>query len=141
MLQVVVDTDVLVAAFLSSGGASRQLLLDALDGRFTLLLSTALLLEYESVMVRSAHLTRAGATRAEVQEVLDAVAGISTPVVFDYRWRPTGAHDDDELVMETAINGHADVIATFNVKHMRDAGRRFGFEAQRPGPLVRRIRG
>ena len=29
-------------------------------------------------------------------------------VAFDYRWRPTGAEGDDERVVETAINGHAD---------------------------------
>jgi hypothetical protein len=60
--------------------------------------------------------------------------------VFDYIWRPTGAHADDELVLETAINGHADVVATFNLKDMRLAGARFGFQTQRPGPLVIRIR-
>ena len=45
MLRVVIDTDVLVSAFISSTGASRQLLLDALDEKFTLLLSTPLLVE------------------------------------------------------------------------------------------------
>ena len=62
------------------------------------------------------------------------------PVVFDYNWRPTGAHADDEMVVETAINGHADAVATFNLKDMRKAGARFGFQAQRPGRLVKRIR-
>jgi hypothetical protein len=32
------------------------------------------------------------------------------------------------------------VLATFNLKDMRDAGATFGFDVQRPGPLVRRIR-
>jgi putative PIN family toxin of toxin-antitoxin system len=140
MLRVVIDTDVLVAAFLSPEGASRQLILDALDKKFALLLSTSLLLEYESVLRRPQHLARAAATEADVTEILDALAGICVPVVFDYNWRPTGAHADDELVIETAINGHADALATFNLKHMRDAGALFGFHAQRPGPLVRRMR-
>jgi hypothetical protein len=47
---------------------------------------------------------------------------------------------DDELVVETAINGQADALATFNVKDMRAAGARFGIDAQRPGSLVRRMR-
>jgi hypothetical protein len=71
---------------------------------------------------------------------LDALVGICVPVAFDYKWRPTGAHADDELVIETAINGQADALATFHLKHMRDAGLRFGFRAQRPGPLVRSLR-
>jgi predicted nucleic acid-binding protein len=129
-----------LSAFISAGGASRQLLLDALDGRFALLLSTSLLLEYESVVLRPLHLARAGASAAEVLEILDALAGICVPVIFDYTWRPSGAHEDDELVTDTAINGHADVVATFNVKHMTRAGGMFGFQVQRPGPLLRRIR-
>jgi putative PIN family toxin of toxin-antitoxin system len=140
MIRVVIDTDVVVAGFLSPQGASRQLLLDALDQRFTLLLSTPLLTEYEAVLRRPQHLAKAQASEAEVIEILDALAGLCVPVVFDYRWRPTGAHPDDELVIETAINGQAGAIATFNLKDMGEAGKQFGFVAQRPGPLVRRMR-
>ncbi len=114
--------------------------MDALDGKFTLLLSTPLLTEYESVLLRPLHLARAQAVAAEVSEILDALAGLCTPVVFDYNWRPTGAHADDELVVETAINGHADAVATFNVRDMRAAGAQFGFLAQRPGTVIKRIR-
>jgi putative PIN family toxin of toxin-antitoxin system len=139
-MKIVIDTDVLLSAFISAGGASRQLLLDALDGRFAMLLSTPLLIEYEAVLTRPIHLARAGATVAEALEILDALAGICVPVIFDYVWRPSGAHEDDELVVETAINGQADTVATFNVKHMRVAAGLFGFQAQRPGPLLRRMR-
>ena len=134
------DTDVLLSAFISPAGASRQLVLDALDRQFILLLSTPLLVKYESVLCRAPHLARARASVADVMEILDALAGVCIPVVFDYHWRPTGAHADDELVVETAINGHANALATFNLKDMRDTGTRFGFHAQRPAPLVRRIR-
>jgi putative PIN family toxin of toxin-antitoxin system len=140
MFRVVIDTDVLVAAFTSSDGASRQLLLDGIDGRFRLLLSTPLLIEYEAVLTRKEHLGRSGLTEAEIIEVLDELSGQCAPVVFDYRWRPTGAHEDDELVIETAINGQADFVATFNLRHMRVAGAEFGFGVSRPGPLLKRIR-
>jgi putative PIN family toxin of toxin-antitoxin system len=140
MLRIVLDTDVVLSAFISPTGASRQLVVDALDGKFALLLSTSLLLEYESVLLRPPHLARARASVSDVTEILDALAGLCVPVVFDYRWRPTGAHTDDELVIETAINGHADAVATFNVRDMREVGARFGFQTRRPGPLVQRIR-
>lgn len=48
MISYVLDTDVMVAAFRSSRGASRQLLLSALEQRFELLVSVALFLEYEA---------------------------------------------------------------------------------------------
>jgi PIN domain len=51
-MRMVLDTDVLVAAFRSEHGASRQLLIAALDERFVLLASTAMWLEYEAVMTR-----------------------------------------------------------------------------------------
>ncbi len=139
MLRVVLDTDVVLSAFISPDGASRQLLLGALDRRFMLLLTTSLLVEYESVLRRPQHLARARASAEEVSEILNALAGVCVPVAFDYHWRPTGAHADDELVLETAINGNADAVATFNLKDQRQAGARFGIQVQRPGPLLRRI--
>jgi len=48
-MRLVLDADVLVAAFRSERGASRQLLIAALDERFVLLAPTALWLEYEAV--------------------------------------------------------------------------------------------
>jgi len=56
----VLDTDVMVAALRSDRGASRQLLLAALDRQFELLLSVPLILEYEAVLTRPEHLARAG---------------------------------------------------------------------------------
>ncbi len=140
MLRIVIDTDVMVAAFQSDAGASRQLLLDALDRRYALMISVPLLLEYEAVLTRPEHLAAAGIDTNDVIAVLDEIAGLCVPVVFDYRWRPTGADRDDELVVETAINGRADMIATFNTRHMHHACNRFGILAQRPAQALRRIR-
>ena len=52
----VLDTDVVVAALRSDQGASRQLLLAALNKRFDLMLSVPLILEYEAVLTRPEHL-------------------------------------------------------------------------------------
>lgn len=138
--KVVLDTDVMVAAFQSAAGASRQLLLDALDHRYELLLSVPLILEYEAVLTRPLHLADAGVEERDVVDVLDEIVGLCIPVVFDYRWRPSGADRDDELVVETAINGQADMIATFNTRHMQNACRQFGIVAERPALCLRRIR-
>jgi len=63
MKAYVLDTDVLVAAFRSDIGASRQVLEAARARRFDLLLSVPLMLEYESVLTRPEHL--AASERAE----------------------------------------------------------------------------
>ena len=73
----------MVAAFQSDAGASRQLLLDALDHRYELLLSVPLVLEYEAVLTRPAHLAEAGVQERDVVDVLDEIVGLCVPVVFD----------------------------------------------------------
>ena len=82
-LRLVLDTDVVVAGFASAAGASRRLLLAALDGEVRLLLSTPLLLEYEAVLTRPPVLAMAGVTAEEVLAVLDGLAGGCAPVAFD----------------------------------------------------------
>jgi len=44
-------------------------------------------------------------------------------------------------VLETAINGGAEVVASFNVADMEAGARRFGIVVERPGTVVRRIKG
>lgn len=141
VLRVVLDTDVMVAGLSSATGASRGLLLAALDGEVRLLLSTPLLLEYEAVLTRPAVLAMAGVSAEEVLAVLDELAGLCVPVAFDYRWRPQARDPDDDLVLETAINGGGDVIASFNVTDMQAGARRFGVAVERPGAVLRRIEG
>lgn len=110
----VLDTDVIVAALRSDKGASRQLLLAALDRRFELLLSVPLILEYEAVLTRPEHLVASGLSSADIGRVLDDLAGVARPVRLAYRWRPTLTDPDDDMVLETAVNGSASAIVTFN---------------------------
>src|SRR5258706_16286329 len=51
-VRLVLDTAVMVAAIRSEAGASRRLLVAALEQRFTLPISVALMVEYEAVMTR-----------------------------------------------------------------------------------------
>lgn len=138
-MRIVIDTNVMVAAFESATGASRVLVSEILEGRVTLLLSTSLMLEYEDVLTRPETLARSNLTVADVLDVLNEFARLCVPVGFDYRWRPGAVDPDDDLVLETAINGSADVIATFNIKNMVAAAERFGIRVERPVTVIRRI--
>jgi putative PIN family toxin of toxin-antitoxin system len=140
MLRIVLDTDVLVAAFDSPTGASRQLLIEVFDRNVCLLMSTGLLLEYEAVLTRPAVLRMIGIDTTAVLAVLDELAGLCVPVALDYRWRPVAADPDDDMVIETAINGGADAIATFNIGDMRAGAERFSVAVQRPAAILRRLR-
>jgi putative PIN family toxin of toxin-antitoxin system len=110
----VLDTDVIVAGLRSSQGASRQLLRAALDGEFDLLLSVPLILEYEAVLRRPEQLEVCGLNERQVERVLDDLAAVARPVKFAFRWRPKLRDPNDDMVLETAMNGGADAIVTFN---------------------------
>ena len=110
----VLDTDVMVAALRSDRGASRQLLLAALNQQFELLLSVPLMLEYEAVLTRPQHLAACGLSSVEVGRVLDDLAAVARPVRLAFRWRPRLSDPDDDMVLETAINGSANAIVTLN---------------------------
>lgn len=140
-MRVVLDTDVLVAAFRSDQGASRQMLLGALDRRFVMPVSVPLMLEYESVLTRNEHLDAAGISAGDVEVVLDALAGVIEPVRLAYLWRPRLKDAADEMVLETAVNGMADRLVTFNLKHLGVAAGEFGIRAMRPGDALRELAG
>lgn len=139
MSAYVLDTDVLVAAFRSNAGASRQLLLGALSHRFTLLLSVPLMLEYEAVLKRPEHLAASGATADAVSAVLDQLASVATRVRLVIRIRPVLADPNDEMVLETAINGGADAIITFNDRDFAPAAASIACAVLRPGAALREL--
>jgi len=136
----VLDTDVVVAALRSDKGASRQLLLGALDGGFELLLSVPLLLEYEAVLTRPEHLAACGLSSAEMGRVLDDLAAVARPVRLAFRWRPRLADPNDDMVLETAVNGNAKAIVTFNQRDFAGAGRDFHCAVIRPAVALQQIR-
>jgi putative PIN family toxin of toxin-antitoxin system len=140
-VRLVLDADVLVAAFRSGRGASRRLLLAALDRKFVILLSVPLMLEYEAVLKRREQLAAIVLTPQDVDAVLDALAAIIEPVQLRFLWRPRLRGAEDEMVLETAVNGRADRLVTFNLRDLGEAAREFGIRACRPGEAWGEIRG
>jgi len=139
-LSLVLDTDVLVAALRSDRGASRQLLLAALGRRFELLLSVPLILEYEAVLTRPQHLTASGLSSADVMHVLDDLVAVARPVRLSFRWRPRLSDPDDDMVLETAINGSATAIVTFNQGDFAAGMKSFDTAVILPAVAIQRIR-
>jgi predicted nucleic acid-binding protein len=73
-----------------------------------------------------------------MQDFLDYFAGLVQPVKLNYLWRPQLSDVADEMVLETAINGRADCIVTFNKRHFGPAAR-FGIKIVWPDEAIRRI--
>jgi putative PIN family toxin of toxin-antitoxin system len=138
-MRLVLDTNVLVAAIRSDQGASRRLMVAVLGGQCSILVSASLLIEYEAVLKRSEHRAASGASIEDVDGLLDALARIAEPVEISYLWRPHLTDPGDELVLETAVNGGADMIASFDLRHLARASARFGIAVERPGAIVRQL--
>ncbi len=138
-MQMVLDTDVVVAAKRSPSGASAALIEAALDQRVTLLANVALVLEYETVCTRLDHLRAAGLTKAESNIFLDALAALCEPVESHYIWRPQLRDSNDEMVLEAAVNGGAAAIVTFNRRDFGAAPARFGIRVLLPRDALRSL--
>ena len=138
-MRLVIDTTAMVAAIRSDTGASRQLLVDALEDRFAMLVSVPLLIEYEAVMTRHEHLAASRLSVTDVKTLLDAVAAVAEPVRLDFLWRPVLVDADDDMVLETAVNGRADAIVTFNRRHFVLVRKQFGIDTLSPAEAVLRL--
>ena len=130
----------MVAALRSDRGASRRLLLTALEEGFELLASVPLMIEYEAVLTRAEHLEAIGLDIGEVNEILDAMARVCTPVPLQFLWRPRLKDPADEMVLETAVNGRADWLVTFNVRHLAEAARDFGMRVMQPSEAWKQVK-
>ena len=133
------DTDTIVAAMRSPTGASAALLRGARCGRVTLLATAPLCFEYEDVCSRAEHIEAAKFNPADLTVFLDALIDLVEPVDVWFLWRPQLRDPGDELVLEAAVNGRADAIATFNRRDFRPAAHRFGIAILLPAEAIRRI--
>ena len=140
MMRIVLDTDVIVAAMRSPAGASAAILKTVDAGQVLMLSSVALILEYEAQCTRPAHYEAAGLSQQEAIIFVDAIAALSKPVELHFFWRPQLRDPGDEIILETAINGRAQAIVTFNRRDYGQAPTRFGIELLLPAQAIQRIR-
>ena len=98
-----------------------------------------MMLEYESVLTRPDNLSAFNLTAQDIERFLDSMSLLIKPVTPFFLWRPQLRDPADEHVLEAAVNGQADAIVTFNVRHFETAAARFGIAVIGPGDALRRI--
>jgi putative PIN family toxin of toxin-antitoxin system len=140
VVRFVLDTAVIVAATRSDAGASRQLVLAALDKRFELLLSVPLALEYEAVLKRPEQIAASRGTVEEIDKLLAALVAVATPVYRSFFWRPLLRDADDDMVLETALSGHADLLVTYNLRDFEPTVSDLGIGIVTPRDALKRIK-
>ena len=137
-MRVVLDTNVLVAAGRSRNGASFALLQALRNSRFHMLASVPLFLEYEAVLKRPEQLAAGHRSEAMVDAFLDGLALRIETVHLFYLWRPQLRDPADEMVLETALNGRADALVSFNVGDFFGA-QRFALPVITPASFLRQL--
>ena len=103
--------------------------------------SVPLFCEYEAKLKHPEIMKRHGLSERDIDRLLNFVGDKAIRVSFHFRWRPQLRDPNDEMVLETAVNGGARWIVTFNVKDFQRAAPKFGVALLRPGPFVEMIRG
>ena len=133
MQEVVLDTNVLVAALRSKRGASYRLVRLIGKGNWRLNISVALALEYEDVLKRTDVLP--GYNEAEVDELWDYLFSVSNLVSFVLRRRPSLRDPDDERILEVAAQCRA-MIITHNTRDFVGV-ERFGVSVKTPAEFLK----
>jgi putative PIN family toxin of toxin-antitoxin system len=114
MLNIILDTNILVAAFRSTRGAANLFLSKLNDERWQLNVSTALLLEYEDVLKRPE--MNNFISHLDVDIFLNGLCSISEHHNIYYLWRLLAKDPNDSFILELAVRVNADFIITYNPK-------------------------
>jgi putative PIN family toxin of toxin-antitoxin system len=119
MTRVVLDTNVILAAFLSRRGAAFEILQRLRRGACRLVLSNHLLLEYEEVLKRNS--AALALTYEDVDHFLNAICQAAECVQLPAPQSPRLPDADDEPLLRLAEASGARLITTHNLRHMRPA--------------------
>ncbi|MEW6059561.1 MAG: putative toxin-antitoxin system toxin component, PIN family [Actinomycetota bacterium] len=106
-MRVVLDTNILISAFLFPGGAPETVFRAALEGRITLVTSPPLLAELGKVLSE-----KFGWDARMVQEAIAQVARIGTVVRPTEKVEVIAEDPADDRVLEAAVTANATVIVS-----------------------------
>lgn len=138
--RVVLDTSVVVAALRTRAGAGNAVLQLVATRRLVALATPPLFLEYQDVLKRPEQRIANGLSLEMIDEFLSELAALAEPVEVRFLWRPQVRDPSDEMVLEAAINGHADALVTYNIRDFASAGERFAVPILSPPDLLKMVK-
>jgi predicted nucleic acid-binding protein len=126
-----------VAGLRSKRGASFQILRAIRAGDVRIALSVALVLEYESVLLRPGLIPTF--TPDELARILDGLCLLADHQQIFFAWRPFLPDPDDDLVLELAVAASASFVITHNTVDFRGSDS-MGVRAITPASALNLIR-
>ena len=116
-MYAVLDTSVLVEGLRSNRGASFQILRAIRAGDIRIAVSVALVLEYESVVLRAGLVPHF--TADELRRIVDGLCLLADHQQVFFAWRPFLPDSDGDLVLELAVAASATFVITHNISDLR----------------------
>ena len=110
------------------------------DRQICPLVTTALFLEYETVLARPEQIAVHGLSATDLDRLLAGFATLAEPVELHFLWRPQLSDPKDEMVLEAAINGRADALVTHNRRDFLAAAGRFDVPVVSPAEFLEGLR-
>ncbi len=132
-LRIILDSNVLYAGLYSSKGASFKVLRAIDEGKLQIVLSTALLFEYEDILKRNQEILNLSGQN--IEKLLDNICLLSDHQKTYYLWRPCLPDPKDDLVLELAVASGARYVVTYNTADFRGA-EKFGVQPITPKELL-----
>ena len=119
-IKIVVDTNVFISVLIGqSESTSRELVRQCLRGKYQPLMGNALFAEYQDVINRDRIISLCPLTTEERTNLLAAFMNVCQWVRVYYLWRPNLLDEADNHLIELAVAGNAQIIATRNIKDFR----------------------
>lgn len=131
-MRVTLDTNVLVSAFISKRGYSADILdLITIFEEIYLVLSDEILEEFREVMNREEVRVRFAYTQADITKFEEAIRAVAEVATIRSNYRVVDEDPDDDMVINTALDGHADYIVSGN-RHLKKLRRFRGIRIVSP---------
>jgi len=137
-IDVVIDTNVIVAGLIGGKGPNREILRYCFKGKLKPYIGVALYNEYQDLLSRKNIQALCKQSSVTLAEFLDDFANICMPVDVWFLWRPNLNDEADNHVLELAVAANVSYIVTNNIKDFAQAELKLaGYEVITPPELLR----
>jgi putative PIN family toxin of toxin-antitoxin system len=136
---IVLDTNVLVAgACRRSGSMAYRILKGVLHEQIPLVLTPAIALEYQDVLLRPRILELTRLTHEQSVELVTLLISLAREVHLSFHWRPNLRDETDDKFVEAAIHGGATIVTHNLSDYLSSDMARHGWDATTPQDFLLR---